>query len=94
MLEILFLIWFCKKLAGMARAKNRSGSWGALGALGWVGGEVGGLVLGFRAGGADFGAAYAYALIGAVLGAVVAYAIVATRTKLPDNPDFPTARVV
>lgn len=94
MLEILFLIWFCKKLAGMARAKNRSGSWGALGALGWVGGEVGGLVIGFNATHSDFGAAYVYALFGAVAGAIVAYAIVATRPKLPDNPDFPTARVV
>lgn len=94
MLEILFLIWFCKKLAGIARAKNRPGSWGALGAVGWVGGEIGGLALGFSANSADFGIAYAYALLGAVLGAVAAYVIVATRPKLPDNPDFPTARVV
>jgi hypothetical protein len=93
-LEILFLIWFCKKLAGIARAKNRSGSWGALGALGWVGGEIGGLALGFSGHNADFGTAYLYALLGAVTGAVAAYAIVATRAKLPDNPDFPTARVV
>jgi hypothetical protein len=93
-LEILFLIWFCKKLAGIARAKNRSGNWGALGALGWVGGEIGGLALGFSANSGDFGVAYLYALLGAVGGALAAYVIVATRPKLPDNPDFPTARVV
>ena len=51
-------------------------------------------MLGFSANGDDFGVAYLYALIGAVSGALAAYAIVATRPKLPDNPDFPTARVV
>ena len=29
MLEILFLVWFCKKLASIAREKNRPGGWGA-----------------------------------------------------------------
>ena len=93
MLEILFLIWFCKKLAAIARDKNRSGSWGALGALGWLGGEVGGFVFAFRTGFEGMGA-YGYAIIGAIIGAVIAHVIVQALPKIPFDKDFPTARVV
>jgi hypothetical protein len=92
-LEILFLIWFCKKLAATARDKNRSGSWGALGALGWIGGEIGGAVVGVNAGAQEMGI-YGYAIMGALVGAAVAFGIVASLSKLPDNPDFPSARVI
>ena len=39
MLEIIFLVRFCKKLAEIARAKNRRSAWAAVGAIGWIGGE-------------------------------------------------------
>lgn len=92
MLEILFLIWFCRKLASMARDKERSGGWGALGALFWVGGEIGGAVVGVKNGSEGMGL-YGYALLGALLGALLAYVVVATLSRRPPA-DFPTARVV
>lgn len=93
MLEILFLVWFCKKLASIARDKNRSGGWGALGAIFWVGGEVSGFVVG-TSGHADGGAAYGFALVGAVIGALIAFMIVKSLPELPQDGDFPNARVV
>jgi len=74
MIEILFLGWFVRKLSAMAKAKGRSGGWGGLGALFWIGGEVLGLLIGSAAGGG--GGAYAMALLCAAVGAGVAYAIV------------------
>ena len=94
MLEILFLVWFCRKLAGMARDKNRSGSWGALGAILWIGGEVGGLAYGFSKPYSSQGSVYGYAILFAVVGAVVAYIIVATLKPIPRDGELPTARVV
>ena len=92
MLEIVFLIWYVKKLAGIAATKHRSSGWGALGAIGWVGGEVSGGIVGARGGavGMDL---YGYALLGAAVGAVVAYLVVRLLPALPP-PGFPTARVV
>lgn len=92
MLEILFLIWFCKKLASMAQAKGRSSGWGALGALLWVGGEIGGAVIGVRNGSMGFGL-YGYALLGAGVGAGLATVIVTSLGRRAP-PGFPTARVV
>lgn len=74
MLEIAFLVWFCRKLASIAKGKGRSGSWGALGALLWIGGEISGFVVGTLAD-AEAGS-YLVALLFAGLGAVVAYVIV------------------
>lgn len=93
MLEILFLVWFCKKLAATARDKNRPGSWGALGAVLWIAGEIGGAMLG-ASGGADGTGLYGYAILGAALGALIAYVIVASLTPLPRDGDLPVARVV
>ncbi len=74
MLEILFLVWFVRKLAAMAKSKGRSGGWGALGAAFWIGGEFFGIIAGTAA---DAGmAAYGLALLCAGVGAGVAYAIV------------------
>lgn len=76
MLEILFLVWFVRKLSSMARAKGRSGGWGGLGVLGWVGGEIVGFIVG---GVADAGmGGYALALLFAAIGAGIAYAIVSS----------------
>ena len=93
MLEILFLIWFCKKLASMARDKNRPGSWGALGAILWIGGEIGGAVLG-ASGGSDGTGLYAYAIMGAILGATAAFIIVSSLKPIPRDGDLPEARIV
>ncbi len=74
MLEILFLVWYVRKLSSMARAKGRSGGWGGLGAGFWIGGELTGFIVGEIA---DAGAGgYALALLFAAIGAGIAYAIV------------------
>jgi hypothetical protein len=74
MLEILFLVWFVRKLSAMAKAKGRNGSWGGLGALFWIGGEIIGFIIGgMTSSGAG---AYGLALLCAGVGAGIAYAIV------------------
>jgi uncharacterized membrane protein YeaQ/YmgE (transglycosylase-associated protein family) len=93
MIEIIILVQFCKKLAAIAREKNRSGSWGAVGAIGWIGGEITGAVIG-ASGGAESMNLYGYALLGAVIGAVIAYVIVKSLSEVPLDPNFPTARVI
>jgi hypothetical protein len=76
MLEILFLVWFVRKLSAMAKAKGRSGGWGGLGAAMWIGGEIVGVIVG---GIADAGAgAYLLALLFAGIGAVISYVIVSS----------------
>jgi hypothetical protein len=74
MLEIIFLVWFVKKLAAIATSKGRSPGWGGLGALFWIVGEITGLAIGMSM---DLGAGgYLFALVGAGAAAVVAYVIV------------------
>jgi hypothetical protein len=76
MLEILFLIWFRKKLSGIAQEKGRSGGWGAL-ALLWIVGEIAGFVVAAMLGtGDDVMSMYPLALVGAIAGAVTAWLIV------------------
>jgi hypothetical protein len=95
MLEILFLIWFCKKLASMARDKNRPGGWGALGALFWIGGEITGAVIGAKSSTyAETSSIYIYAIMGALLGALAAYIIVSTLKPVPRDGDLPAARLI
>jgi hypothetical protein len=96
MLEILFLVWFCKKLASIATAKNRSGSWGALGALGWIGGEILGFVLGSDAldRGGDLFDVYPMMLGCAGAGAVLAWIVVSTLKPIPRDGELPVARIV
>lgn len=93
MIEIIILVQFCKKLAAIAREKNRSGSWGAVGAIGWIGGEVTGAVVG-ASGGSDGMNLYGFAILGALIGALIAYVIVKSLKELPTDPNFPSARVV
>ena len=93
MIEIIILVQFCKKLAAIARDKNRSGSWGAVGAVGWIGGEITGAVIG-ASGGAEAMNLYGFAILGAIVGAVIAYVIVKSLKELPSDPNFPTARVI
>jgi hypothetical protein len=87
MLEILFLIYFRKKLSGIAQEKGRSGAWGAL-ALLWVVGEVFGFVLAAMLGtGDDVMSMYPLALVGAIGGAVVAWIIVRSlSSRTMDEP--------
>lgn len=93
MIEIIILVQFCKKLAAIARDKNRSGSWGAVGAVGWIGGEITGAVIG-ASGGAEAMNLYGFAILGAIVGALIAYVIVKSLKELPSDPNFPTARVI
>ncbi|MSP63824.1 MAG: hypothetical protein EXR72_26455 [Myxococcales bacterium] len=74
MLEILFLIWFGRKLSTIAQSKGRSGGWAALGVLFWIGGEILGFVIGSLLN-LDAGA-YLIAILIAVGCAVVAWVIV------------------
>ena len=87
MLEILFLVWFCRKLASMAKEKGRSGGWGGLGALFWIGGEVVGFVIGGVAQAGMGG--YLLALVCAGIGAGVAYAIVSSLRSEKSRYDLP-----
>ncbi|MBL0212890.1 MAG: hypothetical protein IPQ07_03330 [Myxococcales bacterium] len=92
MIEIFVLVKFCKRLAEIAREKHRPGSWGALGALGWIGGEIIGALLASRGHG-DKGSVYVMALLCGGIGVALAYAVVRSLKPLPD-PNFPSARVV
>src|SRR5262245_31742632 len=76
MLEILFLLWFVRKLSAIAKTKGRSGGWGGLGAAFWIGGELLGFVVGTAADAG--GGAYFIALLFAGIGAGIAYAIVSS----------------
>lgn len=89
MLEIIFLVWFGRKLASMATAKGRSGAWALLGVGMWIGGELFGIVLGALLG-LDVGM-YLTALACAGVGAAVSYGIVSslspTELALQGEPD-------
>ena len=87
MLEILLVTRFVAHLAAIAQQKQRSKSWAALGAIGWIAGELIGGVLGFMIG-AEGIAVYGVALLGAALGALLAYATV---RMLADHGDAPSA---
>lgn len=92
MLEIVLLFAFCGHLASVARRKARSSAWAALGAFGWIGGEVAGAVIAASRGSEGMGL-YFGALLGGCVGAIFAYAIVfslADRTQ----PDLPAARTM
>lgn len=82
MLEILILVRIYKSLAEMAQKKGRAGTWGLLGVLFWIVGEVLGVVIGMEM---DIGAAaYGIALGCAVVGVLIAYFIVKNLDGLPE----------
>lgn len=85
MLEIIFLIWFGRKLASMAQAKGRSGAWAMLGVGMWIGGELFGLALGILLD-LDVGT-YLAALGCALVGAIVSYGIVNSLEPTELAPD-------
>jgi hypothetical protein len=87
MLEILFLVRFCRHLSKLARAKGRSGGWGGLGAAFWLGGEIMGFIVGTAA---DAGAgAYLVALLFAAVGATAAYFVVKSLKDERAPMEFP-----
>ena len=70
MLEILLLIYLCKKLGDMIRAKGRSAGWYQfLLVFAWFVGEFMGAVLGVMLAGLDGAPLYLGALFGAAAGA-------------------------
>jgi hypothetical protein len=81
MLEIIFLIWFARKLASIAKGKGRSGGWGGLGVGLWFGGEILGFIVGTMTG-AEGAGAYGFAILFAAIGAVASYAIVNSLASL------------
>ena len=81
MLELLFLVWFGKKLSGVAFEKGRSKWWAALGVSFWIGGELMGFLVGALLG-LDMGA-YGLAILFAIAGAVVSWFVV---KALPPEP--------
>lgn len=89
MLEIFVLRAFYRKLADIAQTKNRSASWGWLGVILWITGEIAGFLMTAEA---ATGAGYFAALGFAVVGAGIAFAIVSTLSTLPPV-DFPTASI-
>jgi predicted lipid-binding transport protein (Tim44 family) len=94
MLEILFIVFLCKKLAAMARNKGRTAAgYCTLLVLAWVGGEMAGIIGGMIAfptqGGGFNGAAYLCALIGAGVGVTLVFVLVnALSSKLPQRAGY------
>ena len=89
MLEILLLRALYSKLSGIATLKGRPGTWGLLGVLFWVGGEIAGFILGAVLG-MEFGA-YGIALLFAAGGAGISYLIVNSLGSLVSDDDAPDA---
>lgn len=85
MLEIIFLIWFGRKLAAIASSKGRSGAWAMLGVGMWIGGEAFGLALGVLLE-MDMGM-YLTGIGCAIVGAIVSYGIVSSLSPTELAPD-------
>jgi hypothetical protein len=82
-LEIILLRTLYNKLSGIATAKGRPGTWGMLGILFWIGGEILGFIIGSLLG-MELGA-YGIALLCAGAGAGISYAIVNSLGSLIDD---------
>ncbi len=89
MLEIIFLIWFGKKLAAICRQKGRSEGWVAMGVLFWLGGEFIGIVVGSLLGMGT--GSYLVALLLAAIGAGVSWAVI---NNLPARAVVPAGPIV
>ena len=93
MIEIFIIIRLCKYLSSLAREKNRSAAWGALGAVLWLGCEVGSAVLAAMSG-RDGAELYGFALGGAMVGALLSFAIVKSLAPIPSDNGLPEARLL
>jgi hypothetical protein len=91
MLEILAIIYLCRKNGSIAEKKGHpSGRYKALTALLWIGGEIGGAILALimTSGNDDLGGlVYLFALVGAVVGAGLSRWMV---NRLPSVPALQT----
>lgn len=91
MLEILAIIYLCKKNGSIAEKKGHpSGRYKALSALLWLGGEIGGGIFAiFLSSGSEdaSGLVYLFALIGALVGAGLSRLMV---NRLPTVPALQT----
>lgn len=76
MIEIIVVVYLSQRLASVARENGRPGSWGALFAAGWIGGEILGALAGVLALGAESFGAYLVALVGAIIGGTLAWFVV------------------
>jgi hypothetical protein len=75
MLEIIFLIYFSRKIAEIAAGKGHNKTRHRIMAIVlWFGGEITGGIIGYLLGSGI--AVYLFAIIGAICGAIASYAIV------------------
>jgi len=86
MLEILLIVWMCRKMTAGVKAKGRQpAGYCTLLVLFWFGGEIlAGMIV--MAASNEPIVAYAAALAGAALGALGAFAIARSRPSLRDRP--------
>ena len=88
MLEFFILRAFYRKLAELATSKNRTASWGWLGVILWISGEIAGFMVATESEGSGYLAALGFA----VVGAGIAYVVVISLSTVPPV-DFPTATI-
>jgi hypothetical protein len=82
MLEIVLLVFLCKRVGAMLRAKGRSAGWFQfLVVVGWFAGEFMGAVVAIMLAGLGGGAVYLGAVLGAAAGVTAVY--VAARSLAP-----------
>ena len=87
-MEILLLIYLCRRLGAILRAKGRSPGWYQfLMVLLWFGGEIFGAVVTVAVLRMDGGPAYLGALVGAAGAAVLAFVI--ANSLAPTTPEGP-----
>lgn len=81
MLEILAIVWLCKRIGRIVREKGRSaGGFQFLAVVLWLGGEILGAIVGAMTGNEP--AIYVFALCGAVVGAIIANIIASSLSPL------------
>jgi hypothetical protein len=100
MIEVLLVIYLCKKVGDVVRPKGYSvGLWRFFMVLGWVGGEItggviGGIMAAASAGNAQepsMGVIYVCTLVGAALGAVIVFELAnALGSKEPPRSSWPS----
>jgi len=87
MLEILLVVYLCKQLGKMLRAKGRSATgFQVLLVIAWIVGELGGGIVGVALTNSP-GGMYLFALMGAAAGAATCFIIGRNlSSNLPDSP--------
>lgn len=91
MLEIILLIFLCKKIGAIIREKGRSPvAFQVLTVFLWFGGEIAGAVVGIIVSGNEEPgpAAYIFALVGAAVGATIAFLIASNLSTASSGSDY------